>query len=333
MSPVDPRLTRLIEPVEAELEAMRAVIATNLAEESEAVGEMTDHLSRFRGKQLRGLLVLLIGRALDRLSGEHPTVAAIVEMIHLATLVHDDVLDGATVRRRVACVNERWDNQVAVLLGDFLYARAFGLSTTLSSRFCSRLLADTTRHICIGEIEQSRSRYAFEMPQERYEWIAGAKTARLYAAACELGAAYPEGTGSSRVRATGESMRAFGWELGLAFQIIDDCLDVVGEESVVGKSVGNDVEDGKVTLAVLHTYAESDEATRGRIREIYAAPGLERRAALLRAEVDLRPGLDHARARADELVACALGRLRSLPDSPARRNLEELGGFVLARKW
>jgi len=333
MSPVDPRLARLIEPVEGELEAMRAVVEANLAAESAEVGAMTEHLSRFRGKQLRGLLVLLIGRALDRLSPEHPTVAAIVEMIHLATLVHDDVLDGATVRRRVACVNERWDNQVAVLLGDFLYARAFGLSTTLSSRFCSRLLADATQYICVGAIEQSQSRYAFEMPRARYERIAGAKTARLYAAACELGAAYPEGAGSPEVRATGESMRAFGWELGLAFQIIDDCLDVVGEEAVVGKSVGNDVEDGKVTLAVLHTYAGSDEATRGRIREIYTAPGVERRAALLRAEVDLSPGLDHARARADELVASALARVRRLPDSPARRNLEELGGFVLERKW
>ncbi len=325
---MDTRLVRLIEPVTAELETMREVIASQLVEESEAVGDMTAHLSRFSGKQLRGTLVLLVGRALDRLSPEHPTVAAIVEMIHLATLVHDDVLDGATIRRRVACVNERWDNQVAVLLGDFLYARAFGLSTQLSSRFCSRLLADTTRHVCVGEIEQSQSRYAFEMPQERYEQIAGAKTARLYSAACELGAAYPEGTG-----AAGESMRAFGWELGLAFQIIDDCLDVVGEEAVVGKSVGNDVEDGKVTLSVLFTYSRADEATRALIRDIYTTPGLGRRAARLRKAVDLGPGLEYARARAEELVATALSRLKELPDSPSRRNLEELGGFVLARKW
>lgn len=328
MSPIDARLVRMIEPVTAELGTMREVIASQLVEESEAVGDMTDHLSRFSGKQLRGTLVLLVGRALDRLSPEHPTVAAIVEMIHLATLVHDDVLDGATIRRRVACVNERWDNQVAVLLGDFLYARAFGLSTQLSSRFCSRLLADATRHVCVGEIEQSQSRYAFEMPQEDYERIAGAKTARLYSAACELGAAYPEGTGAG-----GESMRAFGWELGLAFQIIDDCLDVVGEEAVVGKSVGNDVEDGKVTLSVLFTYSKGDEATRTMIRDIYTTPDLDRRAARLREAVDLGPGLEYARARAEELVATALSRLKGFPDSPSRRNLEELGGFVLARKW
>ena len=120
---------------------------------------MTDHVARFQGKQLRGALVLLTGEATGNTTDEHAAVAAIVELIHLATLVHDDILDGAEVRRRVACVNQRWDNQVAVLLGDFLYARAFALSTQLSSRLCSRLLAETTRTLCVGEIEQSTRRY------------------------------------------------------------------------------------------------------------------------------------------------------------------------------
>jgi octaprenyl-diphosphate synthase len=321
-------LARLIAPVAEELDEMRGVISAHLLEENPAVGEMTEHISSFRGKQLRGMLVLLVGRALGTLTPEHPKVAAIVEMIHLATLVHDDVLDGATIRRRVACVNEEWDNQVAVLLGDFLYARSFGLSTTLSSRYCSQRLADATRRVCVGEIEQSRRRYDFEMPQADYERIAGAKTAELYSAACELGAAYPE-----EHTAEGEAMRAFGWELGLAFQIIDDCLDVVGEEEVVGKSIGNDVEDGKVTLAVLHTYAEADERGRGLIRDVYTAPGLEHRAARLRETVDLTPGLTFARERAEELIRTAMMRLRSFPETPARANLESLGEFVLGRTW
>jgi len=147
-------LVQLFQPVEEGLDAMRACLEEQLVESSHAVADMTGHVSRFRGKQLRAALVLLSAKACGTYTAEHPQVAAVVEMIHLATLVHDDILDGAEVRRRVACVNQRWDNQVAVLLGDFLYARAFALSTTLSSRLCSRLLAETTRTLCVGEIEQ-----------------------------------------------------------------------------------------------------------------------------------------------------------------------------------
>ncbi len=328
MSSAEAKLRQLVAPVSDGLEEMRACLNEQLIEDSAAVGDMTDHISRFRGKQLRGTLVMLVGRAHGVYSSEHPTVAAIVEMIHLATLVHDDVLDGAKVRRRVACVNERWDNQVAVLLGDFLYAGAFGLSTQLSSRLCSRMLADTTRRLCVGEIEQSARRYDFEMSQEAYERIAGAKTAALYSAACELGARYPGGD-----EAAGAGMRAFGWEIGLAFQIIDDCLDVCGEEEVVGKSVGNDVDDGKVTLPVLRTYAAADAATQAQIRDAYTLPDLPDRLGRLREVCDLLPGVEYALDRASELVGQALQRVAPLPDSAAKNSLETLGNFVLERKW
>ncbi|HIG10410.1 MAG TPA: polyprenyl synthetase family protein [Planctomycetes bacterium] len=328
MSPARGRLAELSAPVHDGLAEMRACQLEQLTEDSAAVGDMTDHISRFRGKQLRGTLVMLVGRAHGAYTSEHPTVAAVVEMIHLATLVHDDVLDGATVRRRVACVNERWDNQVAVLLGDFLYARAFSLSTTLSSRLCSRLLSDTTRKLCVGEIEQAARRYDFEMTQEGYERIAGAKTASLYSAACELGARYPGGN-----EELGASMGAFGWEIGLAFQIIDDCLDVCGDQAVVGKNVGNDVDDGKVTLPVLRTYAAADHQERAAIRDAYTLPDLPDRLGRLREVADLEPGVEYALARAGDLVRGALRRLEPLAEGPAKRSLEQLGEFILERKW
>ena len=328
MSPPDSKLLELIAPVQDGVERMRAVLSEDLGVESKAVADMTAHIARFRGKQLRGALVLLVGQATENTSDEHPEVASIVELIHLATLVHDDVLDGAKVRRRVACVNQRWDNQVAVLLGDFLYARAFGRSTQLSSRLCSEVLARTTQRICAAEIDQAASRYEFEMPQERYEAIAGAKTASLYAAACELGARYPEGRES-----IGEDMRRLGWDIGLAFQIIDDCLDVVADGEVVGKDVGNDIQDGKVTLPVLHIYRTADEELRGRIRDVYMLQGLDRRAERLRDVCDLEPGVEYALARARELVDGAMLRLRSLPASPARTAMENLAQYVLQRRW
>ncbi len=328
MSPADARLLRLLEPIEADMQRMRDLLIAQVADASAAVTDMTQHLGRFRGKQLRGALVLLTGRATGRATDEHPAMAAIVEMIHLATLVHDDVLDAATVRRRVACVHQRWDNQVAVLLGDFLYARAFALSTDLSSRLCSQVLSETTRRLCVGEIDQSAQRYHFELSQERYEAIAGAKTAGLYAAACELGVRYPDAE-----EALGREMRAFGWEIGLAFQIVDDCLDLMGDPDVVGKNVGTDVADGKVTLPVLHVYAGADGATRARMRDAYTLPGLEDRLGRLHGVCDLEPGIEYAMGRARELVLCAMRRLEPLPASPARAALEELSGFVLQRRW
>ncbi|MBI5434464.1 MAG: polyprenyl synthetase family protein [Planctomycetes bacterium] len=328
MSAKHTELARLLAPIEGSMARMREVLSSQMTETSPAVRDMTDHVGRFQGKQLRAALVLLAGEATKNSTDEHPTVAAIVEMIHLATLVHDDILDGAEVRRRVACVNQRWDNQTAVLLGDFLYARAFALSTVLSSRLCSRLLAETTRKICVGEIEQAASRYDFEMSEDRYEWIAGAKTANLYAAACELGARYPGGNDE-----LGTLMHAFGWEVGLAFQIVDDCLDLTSTDDELGKSAGTDAEDGKITLPVLYTYRRGDDRLRAKIRDVYTLPGLEDRAKALREECSIGEGVAYATQRAEGLVARAMARVRTLEEGPAREALERLGTFVLSRSF
>ncbi|MEE8467325.1 MAG: polyprenyl synthetase family protein [Planctomycetota bacterium] len=328
MSPLDAHLSRVVAPVEQGLESMRKVLIETLRTDTPAVSDMTDHISRFRGKQLRGALVLLAADALGNRHEELPQVAAIVELIHLATLVHDDVLDEAAVRRRVASVNQRWDNQVAVLLGDFLYARAFHLSTTLSSRIASQVLSIATQKICAGEIEQAAHRYDFEQSQEHSESIAGAKTAVLYSVACELGARYP-----ARDDQTCRMFSEFGWAIGLAFQIADDVLDVVGNAEVVGKAVGTDVQDGKVTLPVLYVYQAADRATRSRIRDAYTMPDIENRAETLSEVCDLQPGVEYALARARVLVDGALATLETLPASPARNALQSLGPYVLERRW
>ncbi len=329
MSSTDTRLRTLLAPVEADLEVVQAELGEMLRGSEPALREMLAHLTRFQGKRLRAGLVLLCGRASGNESAELPQVAAIVEAIHLATLVHDDVLDGADVRRRVASVNRRWDNQSAVLLGDLLYARAFDRSTRLRSRLASQVLSEATQTICRGEIVQAASRYDFEMEPSRYEAIAGAKTAALYGAACDLGARYPD-----EGRGPGELLSGFGWRMGLAFQIVDDVLDVIGDAEVVGKSVGNDVEDGKVTLPVLHVYAHAEPAIREAIRDAYTAPRWSgERAARLRQACDLGPGVEHALERARTLVEEARERLVTLPETAARYTLEQLGDYVLERKW
>jgi octaprenyl-diphosphate synthase len=275
---------------------------------------MTAHVSRFRGKELRGALVLLAGDATGNATDEHPAIAAIVEMIHLATLVHDDVLDGAKVRRRVACVNERWDNQTAVLLGDFLYARAFALSTDLSSRLASRVLAETTRRICVSEIEQAARRFDFDLPEAAYETISGGKTASLYSAACELGARYPGGREEA-----GLLLRKFGWEIGLAFQIVDDCLDCAGQTVETGKIAGTDLREGIPTLPLLLA-AQEDEV----VRKALAGGSLD--GALLR--VGASGAIEEARQVARNYAEKALACLDGLE---ARHELEAIAEAVVDR--
>lgn len=326
-------LRGLMSPIKPMMDEARRVLEGELHDSSPAAQDMLAHISRFRGKQMRGAMLLLAGKATGAYSDEHPTMAAVIEMIHLATLVHDDVLDGAEVRRRVASVNQRWDNQVAVLLGDYLYTRAFGLSLTLGNRYCSRVLAETSRKICVGEIEQSAMRYHFDLPQADYERIAGAKTACLMSSACELGARYPEGGFSAERDAYGDEMAAYGWEIGLAFQIVDDCLDLEGDQEKVGKSLGVDAEDGKITMPILAVYRDASADVQAKIREVYTTPDLERRAVHLHEVCDVARGVEVAMARAKELVDSAMGRVRSLPKSAARRALIEIGDYVLVRKW
>jgi octaprenyl-diphosphate synthase len=333
MAAKDLVLRGLMSPIKPMMEEAHRVLEGELHDPSPAAQDMLAHISRFKGKQMRGAMLLLSGKATGAYSDEHPTMAAVIEMIHLATLVHDDVLDGAEVRRRVASVNQRWDNQVAVLLGDFLYTRAFGLSLTLSNRYCSRVLAETSRKICVGEIEQSAMRYHFDLPQADYERIAGAKTACLMSSACELGARYPEGGVSTERDAYGDEMAAYGWEIGLAFQIVDDCLDLEGDPEKVGKSLGVDAEDGKITLPILAVYRDADESVREKIREVYTVPDLDRRAARLHDVCDVSLGIEVAMARAKDLVDSAIARVSALPKSASRRALIEIGDYVLVRKW
>ena len=347
-------LPDLLAPVQSGLAEMRAILARELRD-SGPVGERVEYLARFRGKELRAAMVLLAGQATGNAHPELPQVAAVLELIHLATLVHDDVLDGADLRRNLPSVHAQWDEQTAILLGDMLYSRAFHLSTRLSNVLAARVLSQAAQRICAGEMEQAALRYSFDLSQERYEAIAEAKTAELYAAACELGARFgrpavgePDGGSGVGAQETSWSagawdsqpqglaleMREFGREVGLAFQIIDDVLDLEGLQEQVGKRVGNDVEDGKVTLPVLHVYQRSTPAIQNSIRAAYLEdlPGGQTRIERLREVCDLEPGLAYAKARANSLLQRALERAQALPASEARTTLIQIAEYILRRK-
>ncbi|HKD99776.1 MAG TPA: polyprenyl synthetase family protein [Planctomycetota bacterium] len=321
-------LRGLIAPIAEELDACSVDLTRELDSASEAVREVVAHANRYRGKRLRAANVLLVASACGRVTPAHVKIAAIVEMIHMATLVHDDVLDGAEVRRRVATPNARFGNEVAVLLGDWIYARAFSISTKLESQTCSRVLAETTATICRGEIEQSLAKYDFGLTVERYLEMIDAKTAALYAASCELGARYADAR-EECVRAA----RVFGRSLGLAFQIVDDCLDLDGSESEVGKSLGTDVVEGKITLPILHLLARGGPRERRRVEEIFRAEGSFDRVGALAAELDLIGAIEASYADAERYLRAALDALGPFPPSPARDCMAAMAEYVLCRRW
>ncbi|MBI3817627.1 MAG: polyprenyl synthetase family protein [Planctomycetes bacterium] len=345
-------LRALVAPIAEELELSsvelnRELSGTELSSTSAAVLEISAHARRYRGKRLRAAVVLLAGRACGSLTSSHVKIAAIVEMIHMATLVHDDVLDHADTRRRVPTVNSRFGNNVAVLLGDWTYARAFALSTKLEEQACSRILAEITATVCRGEIEQSRARLDFTISEDRYIEMIDAKTASLYAASAELGALYAGANESVVTKA-----RDYGRALGLAFQIVDDCLDLDGSEEVVGKSLGTDVSEGKITLPIIYMMRDSNDAQRARIREIFTiakqfqdetngellTPEAHAKSAanaqkLLAPEFRLREGLEASYALADRYIHSAVESLQSLPACPARNCLQSMAEYILHRRW
>lgn len=313
--------------VREDLERVSATVREALLPDRSELEPLLAHVGSYQGKQLRPALVLLIARALDGLQDSHFEVAAIIEMIHVATLVHDDILDGALVRRSMPSLNAIHGHEVSVLLGDYLYAKAFHMSVCMPDQVCSRVLADVTRVICQGEITQMLHRYDLATDEELYFKVIREKTGVLYGAASQLGAAYA-GADAETIRCC----QTFGLSLGTAFQIIDDCLDVEGEEAIVGKSLGTDFGKGKLTLPFLELYANLDEARRRRFDEIFQDQHLEGRQETLIREFDLGPGLAYAHDRADDALREALNSLSGLPDNEYVEALRAMADFVLNRR-
>jgi octaprenyl-diphosphate synthase len=215
------------------------------------------------GKRLRPALALLAGGATGKITSGHVDVAVILELIHVATLVHDDIMDGAETRREQPTVNAKWGNSLSVLLGDCLFAHALRLSTAFANNEICRIVSSAAAEVCTGEIIQTQRRFDLNLSLPDYYKIIEMKTAALFAAACELGAftseAGPEVIGA---------LKTFGARLGTAYQIYDDVLDIAGDEAEVGKTLGTDLEKGKLTLPVLLLLQSSDDARRQRVREL-----------------------------------------------------------------
>jgi len=308
-----------------ELREVERVFLAELASRNHYVRETLAHLMAYRGKRLRPMLLLLTALACGGIDQPHRVLAAVVEMIHTATLVHDDVLDEATTRRHVATINTRWSNETSVLLGDYLFTHAYHLTSSLGDAWVCRAIGRATNIVCEGEMAQIAQRGNLELTEERYLDIIEAKTAELCALSCALGARYA-GANSSLC----DALDAYGRSLGIAFQIADDLLDLVGEESSAGKSLGTDLQKGKLTLPLIYLLAQAPPASADRLRGLLVQPDGAARERLC-TELERNGALDYARSRATEFSLAARQQLAALPETPARLLLEDLAEFAARR--
>lgn len=320
-------LDLLFGPVADDLRDAADVFRAELDTDQSAVRELSEYIERYHGKQLRPALLLLVACANGRVSADHHTLAAVVEMVHIATLVHDDVLDEGNIRRQAETVNRRWGNEQAVLLGDLLFSHAYHLCSSLADQFAARLIGRTAVLLCEGELMQNANRGNFALVEETYFEIIRRKTAVLTGICAQLGARYAGAPGELEQR-----MYAFGERIGIAFQIVDDLLDIRGSEDVVGKSLGRDIEKGKLTLPLIHFLATQARARRDEMRELLANDSVDR-IARIAALLHASDSIAYTENRAHEQIQAALAELEHLPESDARASLRALAEFVLARRY
>jgi octaprenyl-diphosphate synthase len=320
-----PPLAGWLAPVARDLEQVERILTEALEGPRRHVAQLVAHLRHFRGKRLRPVLLLLTARACGDVNHAHHVLGAVVEMIHTATLVHDDVLDNAAVRRHVPTVNAGWGNQTSILLGDYLFTHAFHLASTIGEARACELIGEATNRVCEGELHQVCERGNLDLTEEEYLDIIDGKTAELTACCCRLGALY-----SGAAAEVVQSLARYGRWLGMAFQIADDLLDLVGEERTTGKSLGTDLDQRKLTLPLIYLLGRTAEGTTAKVRNILNSLGNHKREALEPFFAE-SGALAYARHRAEEFAKQARAELNCLPPSDCRSILEALTERVVNR--
>jgi len=318
---------RLFAPINRELEQVDEVLRRELQSRYDFVDELVKYGLMLGGKRLRPALLLLCAKAAGRVSDSHIVLGAVVEMIHTATLVHDDVLDEADMRRQIASVHSRWGVEASVLLGDYLFTHAFYLASTLDSTLACQVIGRATNKVCEGELRQIHASGCFDLTEQQYLEIIGAKTAALCACSCRLGA-----LSAGADNDVTEQMHRYGYDLGVAFQIADDLLDLVGDEAAVGKSLGADLQKQKPTLSVIYALEQASPAERQEMIDVLTSHNPADAMRQIAPWLARFEAIDYARHRGLEFAQSARQRLDALAPSPARAALEALTEFVVARE-
>jgi len=314
-------------PVRGELDAVPDELWRIVATDVPLVRSVQEHLMAMKGKLFRPTLLLLASQLEERAPTRAVTYAAVVELIHLATLVHDDAVDHSVLRRGMPTVNALFSHQLSVIMGDFLYLRALRELVALGEPEAMRVITEASNEMTLGEIRQLGAFDALGFGEADYETLIRAKTATLFMAACEVGAL----CGAPARR---PAMARYAERLGMAFQVADDVLDYTGESAVTGKPGGLDLREHKVTLPLIAALREMDAPARRVVEGLFANPEpTEEEVGAVIAVVQAHGGIDYARRRADQFSREAEEALDTVPESPARTALLEAISYVVERRW
>lgn len=312
----------------ADLQAVNAVLKRQFRNPNEFVQDVTKHVSRFQGKQIRPILTLLSAKLFNSsgmVSENTIRLAAVVEMIHTATLVHDDVIDDADLRRHVTTVHRRWNTETSVLFGDYLFSKAFHLAATTNDAEACRLIGLATDRTCEGELNQIAARLEQSTSELDYFRVIGGKTGQLFSVSCLLGARSAGATISQQTQ-----LKQFGSRIGLAFQIADDVLDLQESTDQTGKDAANDLSNHRLTLPLLRALKMASAADHRRLWDLLFSNNPQDQLRL-REDRLVQEGIASARGTAEQLVFRALRNLQLLPCSDTRQALEGIARFAVHR--
>ena len=324
-----PSLDAMVALVAADLNAVNAVILDRMQSEIPLIPELAGHLIAGGGKRMRPMLTLACAKLLDYPGARHHKLAAAVEFIHTATLLHDDVVDGSGLRRGKRTANVIWGNPASVLVGDFLFSRSFELMVEDGSLKVLRILSNASAVIAEGEVNQLTAQRQVGLGEDRYLDIIAAKTAVLFSAACKIAAVVAE-----RDEAVEAALDTYGRNLGIAFQLVDDAIDYASDAATMGKGVGDDFRDGKVTLPVILAYARGSDADRAFWKDAMEGrrasdEDLAHGIALLRATGSIDDALERARHYGQR----AIDALGPFAGGAAKTALTEAVEFAIARAY
>jgi octaprenyl-diphosphate synthase len=316
------KLQRAVELINPHLYTVEERIREQAKAFDPAIEGYFEYVCGSGGKRLRPALTLLSGAATGTVRSSHVDLAVILELIHLATLVHDDIMDGADIRRDQATVNAKWGNTLAVLLGDCLFAHALKLAAAFPNNAICRRIASAAKEVCSGEIIQTQRRFDLNLTIDEYFQVIEMKTAALFAVATELGAFLSEASPEVIT-----AMKDYGLKLGTAYQIYDDCLDIAGNEEKAGKTLGSDLRKGKLTLPVLYLLQMVEPDEHHRFSEVLLRSNADELGGLA-AEVVRRGALRRAVATTKRLVEQAQLELEKAPINKYSLAMQEIGDFL-----
>lgn len=315
------------ELTQADMGAVNALIQQRLTSDVQLINQLGAYIVNSGGKRLRPLLLLLSAQACQYRGTHHHDMAAIVEFIHTATLLHDDVVDASDLRRGNETANAIWGNEAAVLVGDFLYSRAFEMMVDVGSMRIMQIMARTTNTIAEGEVMQLLNCNDPDTTEQRYMEVIRSKTARLFEAATQIGAVL-----GAQPEAVETAMARFGMHIGTAFQLIDDVLDYSADSADTGKNIGDDLAEGKPTLPLIHAMRAGNPEQRSLIRHAIEHGGLEQIEAV-KAAIESTGAIAYTARAAEKAAADAMQCLDILPPSSYRDALYALSDFAVNRSY